>query len=177
MKPSDWIPLFDRYLKSQEQEFWGVVIGGTALALMGTISRETRDCDLLYPEIPEKIKNSAIAFAKLQQSKGIEVHENWLNNAADGLVTRLPTGWAKRTQIIYQGEALELHVLERSDLLKTKLYAYCSRGLDFEDCLALKPTAQELQEALSWVQSQESQSHWAEHVQSQFEHLSKALNK
>ena len=50
---------FDAFLQKNNATFSAVVIGGASLNLLGVISRETRDCDILDPNIPEKIKGGA----------------------------------------------------------------------------------------------------------------------
>jgi len=43
---------FDQYLAKRRLQFEAVAIGGAALNLLGVVSRLTKDCDILYPEIP-----------------------------------------------------------------------------------------------------------------------------
>lgn len=171
MSPVEIIEAFDRFLLKKKLSFKGIVIGGAALNLLGVISRETRDCDILDPVIPKDILTAAVEFSKTQQ--GIDCQ--WLNNGPDSLKTNLPKGWKKRIQPLFSGEALHLETLGRSDLLKTKLYAYCDRDTDLSDCLALKPTRQELLEALPWVQFQDANPKWPQHVQSRFGELATRL--
>ncbi|MBK7537789.1 MAG: hypothetical protein IPI49_20925 [Myxococcales bacterium] len=47
MLPRPTIEAFDRYLLALGLRFEGVVIGGSALGLMGVIQRPTRDFDIL----------------------------------------------------------------------------------------------------------------------------------
>jgi len=49
------IEAFDRHLLGLGLRFEGVVIGGSALGLMGVIQRPTRDFDILVPELPPAI--------------------------------------------------------------------------------------------------------------------------
>ncbi len=49
MLPRPTIEAFDRHLLGLGLHFEGVVIGGSALALMGVIQRPTRDFDILVP--------------------------------------------------------------------------------------------------------------------------------
>jgi len=46
MNPHDVITRFDEFLAERELRLEAVVIGGTALALLGVIDRPTRDCDV-----------------------------------------------------------------------------------------------------------------------------------
>jgi len=98
-----------------------------------------------------------------------------LNNGPSSLVDILPQGWEERLQESFQGEALVLHTLGRRDLLKTKLFAYCDRGTDLADCLAMQPSAVELEDALAWVVKQDGNELWPAHVQHTFADLAERL--
>jgi hypothetical protein len=51
----DILQLFDRHLATRQLRFQAVVIGSAALNLLGVVSRLTKDCDILTPEIPKEI--------------------------------------------------------------------------------------------------------------------------
>lgn len=68
-----------------------------------------------------------------------------------------------------------LRALHRSDLLKSKLFALCDRGLDLPDCIALAPTPQELAEANTWLEPQDLNPHWPAHVRATLEDLARRL--
>jgi len=170
MKPNETIPLFDQYLKKHKLSFDAVVVGGTALAILGIIKRETQDCDVLYPDIPSPVLKAAQDFAK---EKGLE--SGWLNNGPESLKRDLPKGWMTRLQNLYSGEALVLKTLGRGDLLATKLWAYCDRGFDLDDCIKLRPTKEELLEAIKWVSHQDANESWPAHVKGMFANLAKEL--
>jgi hypothetical protein len=55
MLPRPTIEAFDLHLLGLGLRFEGVVIGGSALGLMGVIQRPTRDFDILVPELPPAI--------------------------------------------------------------------------------------------------------------------------
>ena len=84
-------------------------------------------------------------------------------------------GWENRLQDSYTGAALHLKTLGRSDLLKTKPFAYCDRGTDLSDCIAMNPSQEELDEACQWVVLQDANPLWPEHVQASFDVLSHQL--
>lgn len=64
----------------------------------------------------------------------------------------------------------------REDFLKSKLYAYCDRTTpDFEDLKDLKPTEEELNDALDWVKQRDAHANWPSHVEKSFNVLKKAL--
>lgn len=73
MLPRPTIEAFDRHLVSVGLRFEGVIIGGSALVLMGVISRLTKDVDVV-------IINAARDFAKQQRQAGNDVADDWLNN-------------------------------------------------------------------------------------------------
>jgi hypothetical protein len=171
MDPNGIIRDFDKFLFDRKLTFSAVAIGGTALNLLGVVSRETKDCDILDPKLPEAIVQASLDFSKTQNG----LIPNWLNNGPDSLKKHLPLGWEKRLVSLFKGKAITFHTLSRSDLLNTKLYAYCDRQTDFEDCLALKPTREELLEALPWVQHQDANVDWPEHVEMQFKELASEL--
>lgn len=175
MTPEITIQEFDSFLVRKELTFRGVVIGATALALLGVISRETRDCDILDPEIPPALKDAARDFALGKRKSGQILSEKWLNNGPESLKKNLPSGWIKRCVPLFSGKALTLLTLGRSDFLKTKLFAFCDRQQDLEDCIALTPTHTELAEAIEWVTRQDTNPAWPKHVKDSFQMLRKRL--
>lgn len=166
---------FDRYLASLGLRFEAVVIGGSALVLMGLVQRLTRDVDVLTPELPEAISAAARDFAKQQRQLGGDLIDNWLNNGPMQLGDVLPTGWAERVERIFEGESLILSTLGRTDLLKSKLFALCDRGTDLPDCIALGPTAEELAECLPWLELQDGNELWPDHVRATVSGLGRRL--
>jgi len=63
MKPKETISAFDVFLAKRGLVLDAVAIGGAALGLLGVIHRETRDCDVLHPALPEVIREAAVDFA------------------------------------------------------------------------------------------------------------------
>jgi hypothetical protein len=51
--------LFDQHLAKKGLRLDAIVIGGAALNLLGVVSRYTKDCDILYPEIPNDITEAS----------------------------------------------------------------------------------------------------------------------
>ena len=168
------IVAFDKYLVDQGLTFEAIIIGGAALNILDISSRKTRDVDCLDPEIPEEIKVASKEFATKRSDLALDI--NWLNNGPQTLKTDLPQGWKNRIRPLYHGQALQLQVLGRDDLLKSKLFAYCDRTTpDFEDLQNLKPTINELKDAINWVKERDSNSGWPTHVETAFAILEKAL--
>ena len=175
MLPRPTIEAFDLHLLGLGLRFEGVVIGGSALGLLGVIHRPTRDFDILVPELPVAIAAAARAFAKAQRAAGIDIGDDWLNNGPMQLGDVLPVGWRERVRRIFEGQALVLTTLGRSDLLKTKLFALCDRGTDLPDCIALAPTAAELVECLPWLEQQDGNAHWPAHARATVADLARRL--
>lgn len=149
MQPAFIIPAFDAYLAARGLRFQAIVIGGAALVLLGVVQRTTDDCDVLAPQIPAPVLEAARAFAREQ---GIAA--DWLNSKAHDFVQVpgcLPEGWRERLRIAHQGVALRLQTLGYLDLLCTKLVALVDRGTDYQDCVALAPTAEDLRAAWPFV--------------------------
>ena len=164
MKPTEVIPLFDSYLADHDLSLEGILVGGAALALLGVISRETRDFDLVEPELPEFVKDAAKAFAAELRNRGVILRDDWLNNGPSQLASILPEGWRQHLQIAFQGRALTFWSLGRGELLLSKLFALCDRGQDLGDCLALSPTPAELAVAEPWISVQDLNPDWPAHV-------------
>lgn len=165
---------FDKFLKSRNLKFEAVIIGGAALNILNVSSRKTKDVDCLDPEIPENIKLASKEFAIKRPDLAVDI--NWLNNGPQTLKTDLPKGWQNRVLPLYLGQALHLQVLGREDLLKSKLFAYCDRTTpDFEDLKNLKPTFDELKNAIDWVKERDTNPIWPSHVETAFAVLRKAL--
>jgi hypothetical protein len=164
MRPKETIQAFDAFLIARGLKLEAVVLGGAALALLGVIARETRDCDVMVPQLPAEVLAAARAFAAEVRGRGEVLSDDWLNNGPADVAKVLPSAWEGRLQSVFVGKALSLRTLGRGDLLKTKLFALCDRGQDIGDCLALAPTAQELREALPWLKDQDANTMWPEHV-------------
>ena len=164
---------FDSYLASLVLRFQAVIIGGAALIVMGVIERVTDDVDCLDPVMPDAIKDAARRFALERSDLGLK--EAWFNNGPISLQTDLPDGWRERLVPIFTGAAIELHTLGRLDLLRTKLFAYCDRLVDEDDCADMAPTAEELTLCLPWLLERDGNPHWPAHVRSSLRKLAGRL--
>lgn len=164
---------FDAFLCRRGLRFEGVVIGGAALTAGGIVQRATRDVDCLAPPVPEAVKEAARAFVRDRPETGLDAE--WLNNGPADLAEDLPRGWRERTIPLFEGTALRLRTLGRLDLLRTKLFAYCDRQQDFNDCVALAPTAGELAECRPWVEARDGHPGWPGHVAISFRALQERM--
>jgi hypothetical protein len=175
MYPLDIIRKFDEFLFQKKQCFEAVVIGGAALSILGVISRETRDVDVLSPGIPKDIMDSSIEFAKNIGLPSKNLKENWLNMGPGSLCRELPHGWENRAVDLFVGRAINLKTLGRIDFLMTKILAYCDRGFDLQDCIKMNPSKEELKEILPWVQAYDGNPTWPEYVHQRMSELAREL--
>ena len=100
------IPAFDLFLAARGLRLEAVVIGGTALNLLGVVSRETRDCDVLAPPLSAEVLAAARAFALERRAAGDILRDDWLNNGHELLGRQLPPGWEQRVEVLFNGRAL-----------------------------------------------------------------------
>lgn len=175
MLPRQTIEAFDAHLLGLGLRFEGVVIGGSALGLLGVTDRQTRDFDILVPLLSAEVAAAARGFAAMQRQAGVPLVDDWLNNGPMQLGDVLPPGWPDRVQALFRGNAMVLTTLGRADLLKSKLFALCDRGTDLPDCVALAITAEELVDAFPWVADQDGNPDWPAHVQKTFDKLGQRL--
>lgn len=168
------IEKFDLYLFELGLHFEAIIIGGAALNIMDIISRQTKDVDFLDPDIPIEIKKASEEFAIKNPSLKLD-SKNWMNNGPKALVRDLPIGWRSDLKIIFEGRALQLWTLGRINLLRTKLYAYADREIDYNDCIALNPTAEELDLCFEWVLAGDTSDLWPKRVEFIFDKLKKDL--
>ena len=167
------IEKFDQYLSKKDLKFEAVIIGGAALNIMGVISRLTRDIDCLDPKIPKEILNASVEFSK--ENPSMHLMSQWINNGPETLKNDLDKGWYSRIQTIFNGQAITFHTLGRIDLLKSKLFAYCDRDLDFNDCVLMKPTLEELDSCYQWVIERDMNPGWRKNVENHFKKIKTEL--
>jgi hypothetical protein len=175
MDPSSTFPQVDLLLAERGLSLEAILTGVAALALLGVINRETRDCDLLEPTLTPELQAAAQLFAARQRKQGYFLQDDWLNNGPAALVPLLPEGWRTRLQPVYQGQAICLWALGRPELLLTKLWALCDRALDLGDCLALSLDPTELALAETWIAPQDLNPDWPRHVHSSLQDLAQRL--
>jgi hypothetical protein len=175
MKPmTEVIVAFDEYLGAKGLSFSGTIIGGAALIVMEVLDRVTQDIDCLDPKIPDEIKKASVEFAE-ERADDLALKENWLNNGPASLKLDLPKSWRRQVVRIYEGKNLSLYTLGRLDLLRSKLFAYCDRQQDLEDCEALRPTLDELQTCLPWLVERDANPMWPAHVKTSLHRLAEKL--
>ena len=108
MEPRETLEAFDRFLFARSLRLEAVVIGGTALNLLGVISRPTRDCDIIHPNLSQDIVDASAAFAaEVRRGEGF-LADDWLNNGPSSLTTQLRADWQTRLQPAFHGKAIVL---------------------------------------------------------------------
>jgi hypothetical protein len=177
MDPRSTLQTFDAYLFERRLELEAVVIGGAALALLGVVSRPTKDCDVLAPPLTSALRVAAREFAEATRAQGLELDDEWLNNGPSQLASVLPTGWKSRLQPLFTGRAIRLQTLDRLDLLRSKIFALCDRGLDLADCVALHPSEQEVSAIREWLEYQDANPDWPAHVAAVLRDLDSRLDR
>ena len=93
MLPRPTIEAFDAWLSQRDLRLDAVVVGGSALALLGVIDRQTRDLDVLHPDLSPEINQAARDFAAHMRAEGVELADDWINNGPSQLADILPKGW------------------------------------------------------------------------------------
>ncbi len=73
MLPRPTLEAFDAWLHARSLRFEAVIVGGSALALLGVTTRQTRDVDVLDPEIGEPVLAAARDFAVHMRADGIDL--------------------------------------------------------------------------------------------------------
>lgn len=137
----------DAWLSQRHIKLDLAVIGSFAFYLLGMRGIITRDIDTtvhLQDEVLEQVKKIG-----LEHGMGNE----WLNDNASTL--SLPSGFDSRLTVYPVGKHLTLWVASRYDLILLKSAAYVGRGnedpRDLEQLRQLKPTLQEIEEAIKFV--------------------------
>ena len=138
--PKELLVKFDQFLHQKGVTFSAVVIGSSAVTILGFTQRQTIDIDVLDPKIPDEILKLADEFRIQMEQEGIYLIDHWINNGPDKLKDNLPPNWQNRTKSFFNGKAITFVTLGRSDLLKDKLWGFCDlREQDRSVILSLKP--------------------------------------
>lgn len=138
-----------------------VLIGGSALILLGLQVRATKDVDVVAlhhrgklvsaEPLPEPLREAAAAVAH-----DLGLTPNWLNPGPTSLLQLgLPRGFLGRC-IVREFGALQAHVAGRYDQIHFKLYAAVDQGPRSKhrtDLEALAPTRDELIAAGRWCRT------------------------
>ena len=177
MKPKETLARSDVFLAKRNLALEAIVVGGAALGLLDVISRETRDCDILHPKLSKESRDDAAEFAAQVRAQGDALADDWLNNGPISLAEVLPEGWRDRVQTAFEGRAVRLFALGRTDMLRSKLFALCDRAIDLQDCIALAPNHEELKVVAPWVEAQDANVDWPAHVRATLDDLQRRLGR
>lgn len=140
-----------------------VVCGGSALNVLGLVSRTTKDVDVvafarknakgnIHLERAEPFPDELIRACQ-KIARDFNLPEKWLNaGPTSALDFGLPEGLMERVETRRFGKGLIVHFLNRYDQICFKLYAAVDQGMGkhYNDLLALGPNAKELEEAARW---------------------------
>ncbi len=176
-------------LSAEGAEIGIVVVGGTALNLLGIVERATRDVDVLAvlqgkptagraalapPDpLPEPLQRAVATVARDFGFPG-----DWMNSVV-GLQwqTGLPPGLERRLHWRQYG-GLRVGLADRYDLIFLKLYAAADSGgptsVHFQDLLALRPVEAELNTAAAWVRGQDPTPAFSAILEQVIAHVRKA---
>jgi hypothetical protein len=166
-----------------------VVVGGTALNLLGVIARATRDVDVIAtatPRLngpptgihaPDPLPEALVEVVALV-ARELGLPADWLNTTVAGQwQTGLPRGFEARITWQRHG-GLWLGLPGRSDLIHLKLYAAADdvgpASRHFKDLVALKPTATDLEAARAWIATQDPSPAVAQAVAQVIAHVRQA---
>ncbi len=137
------LSLLDKELVMKKFNVELIICGGAALILMGIVSRETVDVDVITKLIPDAVLEAAKVVAKK-----LKYPEDWLNNKASPILDRLPVNWEDHLITVFTGKAVTIKSISRQDLISAKLHAAVDRkAADYDDILDLNPTVLELDRA------------------------------
>lgn len=164
------IPAFDEFLSKEGLRFEAIAIGGSALNILGVVTRTTQDLDLLSSPIPPVIATAAKAFAI---SQGIQ--SDWLNTGPIDLIQHFPNNWMNDLVPLYTGQSLKLKTLARQLFINVKFWAICDRARDIDDLIAMAPTSNELRAAVEWTTPLDGNQHWPQFVQTNAKRLATIL--
>ena len=143
-------------LEKRGLEYEIVVIGGSALLLLGIISRPTKDLDVLALVSHGEYVTAQPLPGELQQAASdvadvLGLAPDWLNGGPTAqLQSGLPDGFKNRVDTrVYR--TLVVHVASRVDHIYLKLYAavdhWPAQGKHVDDLRRLAPNRRELLEA------------------------------
>jgi hypothetical protein len=176
-------------LAARNQHLGIVVVGGTALNLLGFVNRATRDVDVLAlassPGDAEPIVRppaqlpEALAEAVATVARDLGLSPDWLNTAvASQWDTGLPPGLADRIHWRRYG-GLDVGLADRRDLIFLKLYAAADdvgpTSIHYHDLIALKPTETDVEDAARWVRSQDPSVAFAESLNTMLAHAKRDI--
>jgi hypothetical protein len=161
-----------------------VVCGGSALNVLGLVSRATKDVDIVaFTE-----RNSAgdihlkkaepfpreLDSASQKVARDFNLPKTWLNPGPTSAVDfGLPEGLMNRVETKKFGKSLTVHFLSRYDQICFKLYAAVDQGIGkhYNDLLALVPSKKELEEAARWSMTHDVSEVYRQSIKDLLSHM------
>ena len=146
-----------------------IVCGGSALQILGLVSRTTEDVDVLAlgqtgaassvePLPADPLPKDLLSAASIV-ARDFDLEPHWLNNKAALAKQRLPEGLCERLHSKRYGDRLTIHAIDRFDQICLKLHAVVDRDSSshhLQDLLALRPSQEEMTKAKDWCLSQDA---------------------
>lgn len=161
------LTLLGQLLEPGDQPIRLVVIGGTAINLLGFVARTTTDVDVLALAVETASGNlsieppsplpEALLDAAAEVARDLNLDPDWINTGPEKQWdTGLPPGLEERIEWRDYG-VLSVGLAGRRDLIFFKLYAAADdrgpQSVHFQDLLALRPTVEELEAARDWIRT------------------------
>lgn len=175
-------------LDAQGEAFAIVILGGAALNLLGVVARTTTDVDILALGQPGDVSRprhisappsplpESLSRAIRLVAEDMALAPDWMNTGpALQWRTGLPPDLAGRIEWRRFGNALDVGIVSRYDLIFFKLFAAAdgtgTADVHYQDLIALEPTFAELIAAVAWVRSQDASSEFAEILEQVVAHV------
>jgi hypothetical protein len=167
------------HLAAEGESYDLVVIGGSALLVLGAITRATADIDVLaFRDGATLIKATpfppALVAARERVSRDFGLPARWLNPGPTDLMDLgLPAGFVERLQPHTYGPALTVQFASRLDQIHFKLYALADQGpgKHESDLRALAPTRGELLRAARWARTHDPSDGFEQVLHEALSHL------
>lgn len=180
-------------LDAEGAAFAIVILGGAALNLLGVVARTTTDVDVLAlarpgdPAVQREISEppsplpESLSRAIRLVAEDMALAPDWMNTGpALQWRTGLPPGLASRIEWRRYGNALDVGIVSRYDLIFFKLFAAAddigTAGVHYQDLIALEPTPEELMAAATWVQGQDASPLFAGILEQVITHVRRQLH-
>ena len=166
------LELLGRLLEERGFGYEIVVVGGSALLLLGIINRPTKDLDVLALVHDGHYSSaqplpSGLEEAALDVGRELGLAADWLNGGPTAQIkTGLPEGFHTRVETrTYR--TLVVDVASRLDHIYLKLFAavdHHGKGKHADDLRRLAPSRRELLAAAAWVRDQDISPVWPDMV-------------
>jgi hypothetical protein len=161
-----------------------VVCGGSALNVLGLVTRTTKDVDVVAFAIRNEQENirlekadpfpDKLSEASRKVARDFNLPEKWLNPGPTSAVDfGLPEGLMERVETKKFGVSLTIHFLSRFDQICFKLYAAVDQGIGkhYSDLISLKPVAEELERAARWSMTHDVSQGYRQSVKELLKHM------